>query len=397
MFFSRQMNDPTVWGSFSTRETIPSRAALAAPRPYEAILGSPTIAPSLQQQLMVPDVQRTMRGFDAATDLPYRGNGPGLVVLETEHDAGLVDEVARYYPDALRRPIVPPNGSTPLAEELVLEADVIVAHRGLESAFRGADGSTFQRHEPVPIVPADSAPIPLPADVSLRTALALDAPGVYAFRVPSGFVITVDGIQAAPTDRLQLARGNHLLAVSGTLRTGARLQIEWLPAGAADWLPVDARMLFVAPSGGNGLEATFYPTPDFNGSPTETIIDPILDHYYHINPLSRLNLGPPTWSAEWSGSLEVPTDGAYRFEAERLSRAGVWIDDERVFDDTVDSPSAGGSGVTQLTAGRHQIRVRLQNRGDGGPRLYLFWIPPGGAREIVPGRSLYPPPPQVVR
>jgi hypothetical protein len=182
------------------------------------------------------------------------------------------------------------------------------------------------------------------------------------------------------------------LAVTGSLFRGARLQVDWQPAGAADWLPVDARMLFVAPPGGNGLQATFYPTQDFNGSPTETIIDPILDHYYHINPLSRLNLGLPTWSAEWSGSLEVPTDGAYRFEAERLTRAGLWIDDQRVFDDTVDSPSAGSSAVAQLTAGRHQIRVRLQNRGDGGPRLYLFWIPPGGAREIVPGRVLYPPP-----
>jgi hypothetical protein len=63
-----------------------------------------------------------------------------------------------------------------------------------------------------------------------------------------------------------------------------------------------------------------------------------------------------------------------------------------MFDDTVtDGPT---SGVAQLMAGRHEIRVRLQNRGDGGPRLYLFWIPPGGGREVLPGRVLYPPPPK---
>ena len=67
----------------------------------------------------------------------------------------------------------------------------------------------------------------------------------------------------------------------------------------------------------------------------------------------------------------------------------------RIFDDTLDGPAASQSGVTQLTAGRHQIRVRLQDRNQGGRRLYLSWTPPGGARELVPGRVLYPPQPEV--
>jgi len=85
----------------------------------------------------------------------------------------------------------------------------------------------------------------------------------------------------------------------------------------------------------------------------------------------------------------------YRFEADRVSRAGLWIDDRGIFDDTIDSRAASQSGVTQLTAGRHPIRVRLQVRDQAGPRLYLYWTPPGGAREIVPGRVLYPPVPEV--
>ena len=80
-------------------------------------------------------------------------------------------------------------------------------------------------------------------------------------------------------------------------------------------------------------------------------------------------------------------------EGDRLSRAGLWVDDTQVFDDTADGASQTQSGSAQLSAGRHQIRVRLQNRGEGGPRLYLYWTPPGGGRELVPGRVLYPPPP----
>ncbi|HEV7666497.1 MAG TPA: PA14 domain-containing protein [Chloroflexota bacterium] len=391
-FFVRQMNDPTVWESFSTRETLPSRAALAAEQPYEAILGSPTIAPSLQQQLMVPTVQRTMRSFDPSLDLPYRGTGPTLIVLETEHDAGLADEVARYYPDARRTPIVPPNGARPTADELLLDASILAAHHGVQASYRGSDERVLNRRESAPVLLADQAPVALPADVAWRTALALDAPGDYAFRVSAGFRLSVDGSDVRDTDRWQLARGNHLLTMSGSLAPGARLELAWQsPASGQTWQTVDSALLFIPPDGGYGLQATFYPNVDFQGPLTETIIDPVLDHYYHINPLARLNLSPAVWSAEWRGLLDVPTTGAYRFEAERLSRAGLWIDEQRVFDDTVDSPSATISGVAQLTAGRHAIRARLQNRGDGGPKLYLYWVPPGGGREILPGRVLYPP------
>jgi hypothetical protein len=361
MFFTRQMTDPTVWESFSTRETIPSRVLLEAGRPLEAILGSPTIAPSLQQQLMVPRLQQIIRSFDASTDLPYRGNGAAVIILETEHDAGLAEEVARYYPEAVRRPIIPPNGTRPTVDEVFLEPNVLAAHHGLATTSAG-----------------------------WRGGLALNAPGEYRFRVSVGFTLGLDAAQLRETDRVQLARGNHLLVVTGP--PGPTPELSWWPPGATTWQTIDDRALFVAPEGGNGLEATFYPTPDWQGSPTETLIDPVLDHYYHVNPLARLNLSPPTWSVEWRGTLDVPTAGTYRFEPERLSRAGLWIDAQTIFDDTqADDPA---SGLAQLTAGRHEIRVRLQNRGDGGPRLYLYWIPPGGGREVVPGRVLYPPPPK---
>ncbi len=365
-FFGRQMNDPTVWESFSTRETLPSRAALAASTPYEAILGSPIIAPSLQQQLIVPTIQDTIRTFDPSADLPYRGNGPGLIVLESEHDAGIADEVARYYPDAVREPVIPPNGVKPTADEIVLSEATIASHRGL-AASRQPDG-TF------------------------RADIGVDAPGAYAFEVPSGFTLLLDGASLSTGHAVMLARGNHLAVLSGP-PTGPAPTLQWEMPGTTTFQAIEDRLIFSAPDGGNGLRATFYPTPDFQGTPTETIIDPILAHYYHINPLSRVNASPATWSAEWRGTIDVPTTGTYRFEADRLSRAGVWIDENVVFDDTPDGaiPNVGGS--VPLTAGRHAIRVRMQDRGDGGPHLYLYWTPPGGGRELVPGRVLYPPPP----
>jgi 4-amino-4-deoxy-L-arabinose transferase-like glycosyltransferase len=370
-FFGRQMNDPAVWEAFSTRETIPVREALDGRQAYEAILGSPTITPSIQQDLLVPHPRATMRGFDPATDLPYHGTGPALIVLETEHDAGVAAEVARYYPDAQRRPVVPPSGTRPTVAELLLEPDVIAGHRGLHAS------------------PAD--------DGAWRADLSLQAPGVYAFRAQPGYRLSIDQREVSETTHVRLERGNHLLTLSGPPSGASSPRLEWLAPGATDWRPVDDRVLFAAPEGGNGLLVTFSAGPDFQGSPSVTQIDPIVARYYHINPFAHLNLYPTIWSAEWRGSIDVPATGVYRFEAERLSRAGLWIDERGIFDDTVDGPAASQSGVAQLTAGRHTIRVRLQDRDQAGPRLYLYWTPPGGARELVPGRALYPPPPEVVQ
>jgi 4-amino-4-deoxy-L-arabinose transferase-like glycosyltransferase len=396
-FFGRQMLDPTVWESFSTRETIPARAALAATSPYEAILGSPTIAPSIQSQLLAPGLVQSIVTFDSTRQLPYRGNGPALVILETEHDAGLADEVARYYPTAPRRPIFGPNAAQPVVDELLLEHDMLTASRGLAATYRGSDGSVVERREPVAHLDSGASPVPLPADVTWQAGLALDAGGQYGFRVPPTFQLAVDGLAVSDTERVELVSGNHLLSLSGTLSDGMRLDLAWQPPGATTWAPIDEHSLFIAPSGGSGLQATFYPSQDWQGSPTVSLIDPVLDHYYHTNPLSSVGLSPQVWSAEWNGTLEAPTDGSYRFDAERLSRAGLWIDDRVVFDDTPEGAAESLSGVVQLTAGRHQLRVRFQDRGDGGPRLYLFWTPPGGARETLSGRVLYPPAPNVVR
>jgi hypothetical protein len=363
-FFTRQMQDPTVWESFSTRETVPMRAALG--RNYEAILGSTTIAPSVESALLPPNQRDSIRAFDVATDLPYRGSGPALIVLETEHDAAIVDEVMRYYPDAQRVPIVAPNGVKPLVEEIVLERDVLAAHHGLAAI----------------------------GDSAWKTLLALDTPGTYGLTAPAGMQLTVDGSFPVSSGQFDLARGNHLVELHGAPEDGEPLELRWQPPGASQTQAVDPRALFLPPEGGTGLAVTFFPAQSFDGEPKEKSIDPLIAHYFHTNPFARLNLDAHnSWSAEWRGLLQVPAAGTYRFEADRLSRAGVWIDDQLVFDDTADRAPTSTSGTAELQAGEHTIRVRFQDRADGGPRVYLYWTPPGGNRQVLPGAVLLPPRP----
>jgi Dolichyl-phosphate-mannose-protein mannosyltransferase/PA14 domain len=396
-FFNRQMTDPRVWESFSTRETIPARVAAERGASFEAILASATIAPTVQAALLAPEWRDKIRVFDATGDLPYRNRGPALVLLEAEHDTALADEVARYYPAAARRSIGAPDSQKPLVEELQLDSDVLDAQRGFMAVFTGADGTRAERQERSAELRARDAPVPLPAQVSARMGLMIDQPGAYGVRVSDGFRLGVDG-ETVPASgaRVELARGNHVLTVDGTLTSDTPLVVSWQPPDGTERRPIDRGALFVAPEGGNGLEATFYPSRTWEGTPQEKLIDPILDHYYHLNPFQRRNVQPrDSWSVEWRGFIDVPATGSYAFEVERISRAGLWINEQLVFDDTPEGSIEKRSGAIELSAGRHPIRVRLQNRADGGPRVYLFWIPPGGQREVVPGRVLYPPLPRL--
>jgi hypothetical protein len=394
-FFSRQMVDPTVWESYSTRETVPAKAAAEQGPRIEAILGSATIIPSVQAQLLAAEWLDKIRTIDSSSDLPYRGRGPLLVFLDVERDAALADEVARYYPGATRRSISAPNSQRTLVEELILEPDVVAGQRGLMASFVGSDGTRAERRLPGATLAAGDAPVALPARVVLRAGLAVDTTGAYAVRTTDGFGLTIDGARLTSGQRVGLARGNHVVVVDGTLAPGGTVQISWQTPGSDQWRTLDGSLLFVAPDGGNGLEATFYPTPDWSGARRDQLIDPIVDHYFHLSPFRRLNIDAPNgWSAEWQGFVEIPTSGVYAFDVERISRAGLWIDEAMVFDDTPATAPETTSGNLELSAGRHAIRVRLQNRKDSGPRLYLYWTPPGGEREIVPGQALYPPPPR---
>jgi DNA-binding beta-propeller fold protein YncE len=397
-FFDRQMNDPTTWAAFSTRETIVAKAAREGRGRYERILGSATLAPSVQAAYLVPDLQGSIRPIDPVGDLPYRGRGPALVYLETEHDQPLADEVARLYPDAVELPARPPRGGETVLEGFRLDPAVLDVHRGGQAAYRGADGATLERAEPRPTLAAGAAPVPLPATVTWRAGLALDASGEYGLRAPAGFEVRVDDAAVPAASglgvRVRLARGTHPLQLSGTIRPGAAgAGLDWWPPGAADWQPITDRALFRLPPGGVGLRATLAPLPAVDGQPAQEFVDPVVAHYYHVSPFAGANLNPPRWSEEWVGALDAPTTGSYEFDLDHSEHAALWIDRQPVLSD-LNAPTARLRASVDLSAGRHALRVRYEKTEDGGPWIYLYWTPPGGQRAVVPGSALYPPPPE---
>ena len=45
----------------------------------------------------------------------------------------------------------------------------------------------------------------------------------------------------------------------------------------------------------------------------EEFVDPVLSHFYHVSPFSRLHIESAVWAAEWVGELDAPASGTYTF------------------------------------------------------------------------------------
>jgi hypothetical protein len=213
--------------------------------------------------------------------------------------------------------------------------------------------------------------------------------------VSPGFQLRIDDADLARSGQggaqVRLLRGNHRIDVSGTLDGIGPARLEWRTPGSADWLPIPAEALFIPASGGSGLQLTLFA----NGQPMEEVIDPVLSHYYHVSPFSRLHLEPPQWTADWVGQLDVPGPGTYAFSIDHSQIAGVWIDEQQILGN-FNAPGDTRNAVLQLNGGRHAIRIHYEKTVEGSPWITLSWTRPGAQSAVIPTSALFPPPPEVL-
>jgi hypothetical protein len=318
------------------------------------------------------------------------------VFLETEHDQALADEVARRYPDAPLQLFAAPDGGKPIVEGFRLDPELLAKHRGLLATYRGADGTTIERHDPVPDLPPAGILVPVPAELTWHSSLVIDMTGDYSFRVPASFQLRIDDAlltEAAQRGvRVHLARGNHAVDVSGSLDGAHPVRLEWRLPGSPDWRLIPTDSLFLPPQGGTGLQLTLAAGSDPASQVRDEVVDPVLSHYYHINPFARQHLEPREWSAEWTGELDVPTTGTYAFSLEHSQQTGVWLDDRQILGN-LNTPADTRNAVLQLSGGRHKIRVRYEKSAEGSPWISLYWTRPGAQSSVISASALFPPPP----
>ncbi|MFB9323563.1 glycoside hydrolase family 3 C-terminal domain-containing protein [Cryptosporangium minutisporangium] len=132
-----------------------------------------------------------------------------------------------------------------------------------------------------------------------------------------------------------------------------------------------------------GLQATFYPSADFSGSPVKTQTTPTVD--FTGAPTTGL---PQAWSARWTGTLTPTATGTANISTVLSGSVKVTIGGKTVIDgDRSFSRFQFGpetyplSGQVPLTAGKavpitvEYSTVSAQGPGYFGPELHLGWQP----------------------
>lgn len=89
------------------------------------------------------------------------------------------------------------------------------------------------------------------------------------------------------------------------------------------------------------------------------------------------------FSVRWTGTLEAPVSGEYRFHAASNDGMRVWLNDHLVIDRWVEQTESEHAAPATLAQGRHRIRVEYFYNG-GQAAAKLGWSRPGHPKEPIP-------------
>jgi beta-glucosidase len=189
-------------------------------------------------------------------------------------------------------------------------------------------------------------------------ATAQDAPiytgGGSASVVPSRTTTPLDGIRAR-------ARGMRVTYAPGTKGTPA--------------LPEIPRERLIADGGQSGVATTYYPTPDFSGTPVATRREATVGFTSSpsVPGLRRV------WSARSTATFTPPSSGTHRFSLDTIGVADVYLDGRRVLHAYGRDRSPIAHALVELTAGK-PVRLRVDYVAQKLPRriasLKVGWLPP---------------------
>ena len=377
-YFNKQAEDRSVYVGFSPLETTVAREVLAKrddhqlylsprlfyfspvmflsfepPKPVGFSLGPLSYSPF--KQLGGGLTQPGYHLADPALDLPLPDlGGDGASFLLDQHFEYLLDYFRYFYPGTTAEMVTDRYGQ-PFYFSVTIPGDEISA---LQARNR-----------------ADAA-----ADVR---GLYIAASGQYGLSTVDGATISLDGQSVDDTPRY-LGRGLHTIAISNL---PADLPAEspilfWETPTASG--PVPDSALFRLPPSGRGLKGVYYSGSDWQPPALMEQIDPyLLTAWPEPEPV----FGP--FSATWTGSLLVPSDGSYTFQLDADDGVRFWLDDRLVAESLNPDAVNQISAVVDLTTGPHTIRIDYFQRG-GGKSIEFYWAPPGQPLQPVAPAYLQP-------
>jgi DNA-binding beta-propeller fold protein YncE len=158
------------------------------------------------------------------------------------------------------------------------------------------------------------------------------------------------------------------------------LHLRWTAPGVTEQV-IPPTALYTLELAGNGLLGKYYQGNNWAGAPVYTQKD------LFIFPN---DLVPAPFSIEWEGKVYAPRAGTYTFGTLSDDGSLLYLDGKLVVDNGGHHADRYVENRVTLNEGLHDLRLRYF-QDDGGRRMELWWIPPGGGKEMVPVAYLFPP------
>jgi hypothetical protein len=124
-----------------------------------------------------------------------------------------------------------------------------------------------------------------------------------------------------------------------------------------------------------GLKGIYVNAADWNAEPVSVQTDPILNFTSKFDfPFTQ----PPPFRIRWTGILEFPQTGDYKFQVLTIDSAQLWLDRKPV---SLEKPF-------RLAAGPHKLRLDFEKDSGDSLALNFLWKKPGTDKwEVVPATA----------
>jgi|GEM_PF-1106462 len=234
--------------------------------------------------------------------------------------------------------------------------------------------------------------------------------GKYTFYISSddGSKLYIDGVQVANNDgphgqqensgTIGLQAGMHAISVGYFNQTGGKvLQVSYAGPGVSKQLVPSSALYQVSNSNFfaasqpsntvNGLNYQYYEATNYDAVPDFTTVTPVKTGTVTNFDISVANRAQQ-FAINFTGYINVPSDGQYTFYTSSDDGSNLYIDGVRVVNNDGPHGEQQNSGTIKLKAGMHTISVGYFNQ-TGGKVLKVSYAGPGISKQLIPSSALY--------
>ena len=392
-YFVKQANDRSVWYDFDPVQTQVAEyvKAMSTPHPGPRLIVSSWFTNYSAMKFL--DYGVPYQTFNQAAHLPLRevSDRDAIYVLEPAIQQ-LLPLFQSYYPQGTLSEVRDRYQNLAFYTFKVTKEQQ-AATQGLQGRyFRGGDWAgepVLERREATLDFNWASPPLDPPFSAEWQSNLYAPRYGQYVLILDSTSPasLTLDDQEILESGSglrrkgLLLPGGFHALRVrTAVSEASGGLHLRWTAPGITEQV-IPPTALYTLELAGNGLLGKYYQGNNWAGAPVYTQKD------LFIFPN---DLVPAPFSIEWEGKIYAPRAGTYTFGTLSDDGSLLYLDGKLVVDNGGHHADRYVENRVTLTEGLHDLRLRYF-QDDGGRRMELWWIPPGGAKEMVPVAYLFPP------